>query len=72
MFKEGDFMWLRTFEPVGFSDWSSGEPNHAHGTNSEDCVQLRGEHHWQWNDESCSQACYFLCEIRSSAGLQPG
>nr|KAG5707861.1 hypothetical protein BaRGS_031592 [Batillaria attramentaria] len=65
IFSEGTFVWLRTFEEVsGFTDWAAGEPNHAHGANSEDCVQMTGEHGWQWNDESCKELSYFVCEKR--------
>ncbi|KAK7498842.1 hypothetical protein BaRGS_00009934, partial [Batillaria attramentaria] len=63
IFSEGTFVWLRTFEEVsGFTDWAAGEPNHAHGANSEDCVQMTGEHGWEWNDESCKELSYFVCE----------
>merc|ERR1712136_201743 len=63
VFHEGQFSWLRTFQRVSFTDWSQGESNMFHGPNSEDCVQMRKEHNWQWNDESCVQPDYFVCEI---------
>lgn len=63
IFNEGHFMWLRSFKSVAFNDWSVGEPNQAHGSNSEDCVQMRREFQWQWNDESCAQTDHFVCEL---------
>ncbi|XP_076470472.1 asialoglycoprotein receptor 2-like [Babylonia areolata] len=68
IFNESQFMWLNTFQRVGFSDWSRGEPNTFFGTNSEDCVQMRREFGWQWNDESCARKCYFVCEMRAIGG----
>ncbi|XP_021091715.1 low affinity immunoglobulin epsilon Fc receptor isoform X2 [Mesocricetus auratus] len=45
---EGQFIWMDG-SPVGYSNWSPGEPNNAE--QGEDCVMMRGS--GQWNDNSC-------------------
>lgn len=40
--------------------FSPGEPNND---DSEDCLELRSEHSWTWNDESCGQNRPFICEL---------
>ena len=54
---EGAFVWVDG-SPVGFSDWTGGQPDNSGG---EDCV-----HYWgasgQWNDLPCDRRLGFLCE----------
>ncbi|CAO2630897.1 Low affinity immunoglobulin epsilon Fc receptor, partial [Lemmus lemmus] len=45
---EGEFIWMDG-SPVGYSNWSPGEPNNA--GQGEDCVMMRGS--GQWNDAFC-------------------
>ncbi|CAN5783070.1 hypothetical protein BH11MYX2_BH11MYX2_24790 [soil metagenome] len=54
---EGTFVWTDG-TPLGFTAWSSGEPNDDLGR--EDCVEM-----WragQWNDRLCSDNLHFVCE----------
>ncbi len=46
---EGTFVWLDD-EPLGYSNWASGEPNDNGG--DEDCVQIFPD--GSWNDLPCS------------------
>ena len=65
MFSEGYWVWSGSKAPVqGFTDWYPGEPNHAAGADSEDCMQLSGHENMQWNDVSCRLNAHFVCEIR--------
>lgn len=67
VFSEGKFTWLPEGEPVIFTDWAAGEPNHYTGPESEDCVMLDIGKSWHWNDNSCSTTAYFVCEMRFHA-----
>jgi len=51
---EGDWRWMRTNEPLTFSNWSSGEPNNADP--GEDCLSLyriSSRVNGAWNDYFC-------------------
>ncbi|XP_025098295.1 asialoglycoprotein receptor 2-like [Pomacea canaliculata] len=67
VFSEGKFTWLPEGEPVIFTDWAAGEPNHFTGPESEDCVMLDIGKSWHWNDNSCSTTAYFVCEMRDDS-----
>ncbi|XP_035315286.1 low affinity immunoglobulin epsilon Fc receptor isoform X1 [Cricetulus griseus] len=55
---EGQFIWMDG-SPVGYSNWSPGEPNNAE--QGEDCVLMRES--GQWNDYSCRSFLYaWVCE----------
>lgn len=43
-----------------------GEPNDEDG---EDCLELRSEFSWKWNDESCDYKRPFICELHGSVTL---
>ncbi|XP_025097814.1 low affinity immunoglobulin epsilon Fc receptor-like isoform X2 [Pomacea canaliculata] len=63
IFSEGKFVWMPEGEPVNFTNWAPGEPNHNTGTGSEDCVILDENRSWHWNDIACTTAAYFVCEM---------
>ncbi|XP_006824446.2 C-type mannose receptor 2-like [Saccoglossus kowalevskii] len=48
---------------VIYTDWSSNEPNNYKGT-AEDCVELRGNHDYEWNDIPCSNKIAAVCEFK--------
>ncbi|XP_062589942.1 perlucin-like [Saccostrea cucullata] len=48
---------------ISFSNWDSHEPSNSNG--NEDCIELRSEHSWTWNDESCSSERPFMCELHA-------
>lgn len=60
--REGDFHFGLSHTRVPWTNWKSGEPNNANG--NEDCVHIREEDGYKWNDIDCS-ASYLnraLCE----------
>merc|ERR1712154_177309 len=66
IFNEGHWEWVSSKEPVGpFTDWFPGEPNQSGTPGGEDCLQFFGAQRWQWNDEDCTNRCYFICEAES-------
>ncbi|KAJ8304061.1 hypothetical protein KUTeg_017644 [Tegillarca granosa] len=58
---EGVFMWVHSGVKFDFNDWDNGEPNDAEG--NEDCVQLKKEFDYKWNDSICAMNYHFVCEI---------
>lgn len=42
------------------NDIFSDEPN---DDGNEDCLELRSEKSWKWNDEDCGLARPFICEL---------
>lgn len=62
---EGEFVWPDG-SPVGYSNWSPGEPNN--GGQGEDCVMMRGS--GQWNDAFCrSYLDAWVCEQLATCDL---
>ena len=56
---EGTFVW-EDGTTVSYTNWHSGEPN-DYGS-GEDCGQLNFWGDGTWNDQSCSETLYFICE----------
>jgi hypothetical protein len=54
---EGFWKWDNN-EPIGFVNWSSGEPNNV---GNEDCAAIYSST-GQWNDVGCSLTRNFVCE----------
>ena len=46
--------------PSGSNPWASGEPNNHEG-DAEDCVHLYASRQYNWNDASCSDNNYPIC-----------
>lgn len=55
---EGDFVWV-TGERLAdtFEHWNGGEPNNSGGEN---CLEMRTD--GLWNDLSCSDGLFYVCE----------
>nr|XP_022322784.1 C-type lectin mannose-binding isoform-like [Crassostrea virginica] len=47
---------------LSYSNWDSHEPN---DDGNEDCLELRSEKSWKWNDEDCGLARPFICELHA-------
>ncbi|OWF47823.1 perlucin-like protein [Mizuhopecten yessoensis] len=58
--REGRWIWIRTGQTFGFTDWASGEPNNANS--NEDCLALSGESLSAWNDVPCQMSFYSICK----------
>ncbi|XP_078676753.1 apolipoprotein(a)-like isoform X1 [Branchiostoma floridae x Branchiostoma belcheri] len=57
---ETSFSWSNG-NPLTVSYWIVGEPNDSSG--NEDCVEMQGSYQQAWNDQSCAQLNYYICEI---------
>ena len=57
------FVWNYSRENVNssFTDWAAGEPNNDQG--GEDCLEMKEEVSYQWNDAPCDQQKPFVCQI---------
>lgn len=54
------FYWMNIEEPMKFNEWNSGNPNNSNG--DEDCIELSKAADYKWNDNSCDEKKYFVCE----------
>ena len=57
---EGTWAWSDG-TTVSYTNWHSGEPNDGGG--NEDCGQLNRFTDETWNDEPCSSAFAYICEL---------
>eukprot|EP00057_Strongylocentrotus_purpuratus_P006344 XP_011660818.1 PREDICTED: P-selectin-like [Strongylocentrotus purpuratus] len=53
---------------MNYEGWYEGEPS----TDSADCVEMRREFQYQWNDRTCSYIIRTLCQIGFPACGDPG
>ncbi|KAK7467835.1 hypothetical protein BaRGS_00036941, partial [Batillaria attramentaria] len=62
---EGTWVWDASRRPVQFTEWADNEPNNWKGisSNGEDCLEIRYNYNFKWNDVTCSLKQYHLCEI---------
>ncbi|XP_050708515.1 macrophage mannose receptor 1-like isoform X2 [Eriocheir sinensis] len=63
--KEGTFTWQDGTEP-GYTNWIEDEPNNSfictnHGV-GEDCVEMRHQFGYRWNDHLCHIQKQFVCQ----------
>lgn len=49
---EGTFLWV-DMTPLTFTNFNTGEPNNGAGTHQEDCLVMRGDKNFQWDDRPC-------------------
>jgi hypothetical protein len=56
---EGSFYWSAG-NGSGYEAWNSGEPN---SSGNEDCVEMRDNQGWLWNDMNCSTLNSWICEL---------
>uniref|UniRef100_A0A3Q3BQ00 C-type lectin domain-containing protein n=1 Tax=Haplochromis burtoni TaxID=8153 RepID=A0A3Q3BQ00_HAPBU len=60
---EGTWRWVDGTQMSSTSYWNSGEPN---GGRNENCGEIKTYNSENsWNDESCSNAKFWICEKRS-------
>ncbi|KAJ8317752.1 hypothetical protein KUTeg_005656 [Tegillarca granosa] len=57
--REGTWLYW-TGEPLGFSDWYPGQPNHRDA----DCLEMYRSFDYRWDDYACSGRRFFICESR--------
>ncbi|BFZ20725.1 hypothetical protein BsWGS_23764 [Bradybaena similaris] len=57
----GQYVWAYSGRPITFSDWWHGYPC----CDPEDCVELRAEYDYKWNDWHCGNVVNrYVCETR--------
>ena len=54
------WMYSRRLVNSGYSDWYPGKPDNYNG--HQWCIVLWEDHHWTWNDQSCTDPEGFVCE----------
>ncbi|XP_031627767.1 perlucin-like protein, partial [Contarinia nasturtii] len=54
------YYWINDDVRFRYTDWSNGQPDNYQ--NQEQCMQLRSEYNFRWNDESCNTNCNIICE----------
>ncbi|CAC5404891.1 BCAN [Mytilus coruscus] len=62
---EGKWVWYTTGQPIGYFNWSPGQPDHYFGVHGENCMDYGPEYNMQWNDAPChnnSRKHNVLCE----------
>ncbi|XP_063448145.1 uncharacterized protein LOC134727692 [Mytilus trossulus] len=62
---EGKWVWYTTGQPIGYFNWSPGQPDHYFGVHRENCMDYGPEYNMQWNDAPChnnSRKHKVLCE----------
>ncbi|BFZ20729.1 hypothetical protein BsWGS_23768 [Bradybaena similaris] len=62
--KRGTILWAYSGNPLTFSDWSPGQPSDP-GQTLEDCVEIRQQFGYKWNDWQCDTVVNrYVCETR--------
>ena len=57
------YKWVETGQSGLFSAWKSDQPNYFDGVGLEKCVEMMGEHNYNWNNAPCGMKLPFICEI---------
>ncbi|XP_078695922.1 uncharacterized protein LOC144924510 isoform X2 [Branchiostoma floridae x Branchiostoma belcheri] len=62
--EEGTFVWSDGTELTasGYTHWSQGKPDNAEVERGEDCVEIRQDMNYTWNDVECGEKRRFVCE----------
>ncbi|XP_019637235.1 PREDICTED: uncharacterized protein LOC109479686 [Branchiostoma belcheri] len=62
--EEGTFVWSDGTELTasGYTHWSQGKPDNAEVERGEDCVEIRQDMNYTWNDVDCGEKRRFVCE----------
>ncbi|XP_078693730.1 uncharacterized protein LOC144923229 isoform X2 [Branchiostoma floridae x Branchiostoma belcheri] len=62
--EEGTFVWSDGTELTasGYTHWSQGKPDNAEVERGEDCVEIRQDMNYTWNDVECGKKRRFVCE----------
>ncbi|XP_035667178.1 uncharacterized protein LOC118409908 isoform X2 [Branchiostoma floridae] len=62
--EEGTFVWTDGTELTAsdYTHWRPGNPDNAVVGDGEDCVEIRQELDYMWNDVDCRKKRHFVCE----------
>jgi hypothetical protein len=60
IFREGEWTWITDSVTVGaVADWADGEPD---TTGAENCLEIRREYGYKWNDMNCQGHNNVVCK----------
>ncbi|XP_035696437.1 perlucin-like protein [Branchiostoma floridae] len=62
--QEGTFVWEDGTPLTGWKNWSPGQPDDYRSV--EDCAHWWGSYGYKWNDRSCSDSDYYVCEVSAA------
>ncbi|XP_078615021.1 uncharacterized protein LOC144884061 isoform X1 [Branchiostoma floridae x Branchiostoma japonicum] len=62
--QEGTFVWEDGTPLTGWSNWNPGQPDDYRSV--EDCAHWWGSYGYKWNDRSCSDSDYYVCEVSAA------
>ena len=58
--KEGEYVWTDG-TVSSFRNW---QPNQPDNFTNEDCVHIRRDYDWKWNDLKCGEKIMLMCKIK--------
>uniref|UniRef100_A0A8W8KUS7 Neurocan core protein n=1 Tax=Magallana gigas TaxID=29159 RepID=A0A8W8KUS7_MAGGI len=64
--KGDDWYWGHGERISSFTNWDSNEPNNKNG--NENCLELKSNSSWTWNDSPCDRKNPFICERHDELG----
>lgn len=63
------FYWMGQ-DDIKFDDFSNWNPNEPNGMNgNENCIELRNQFGYKWNDNWCDFPNFFVCEEKTLQGM---
>ncbi|XP_038064842.1 echinoidin-like [Patiria miniata] len=66
MERETRFVWSAS-SGANFTRWASDQPDNGRGK-GQDCVAIRQEYNWKWDDMTCRFGRHFICELKMLNG----
>ncbi|XP_053692514.1 perlucin-like protein [Sabethes cyaneus] len=57
--REGEFYWQPTGAKFSYTNWNATQPDDM---GNENCVEIRAEFAYNWNDHRCELVQHFVCE----------
>ncbi|GAB6032989.1 Fc fragment of IgE, low affinity II, receptor for (CD23) [Chamberlinius hualienensis] len=61
---EGSWTWTHDNSRLRFRNWAKEQPDNA--KNDEDCLNYWTTENWGWNDMSCKELAYYICELKQN------
>ncbi|KAI8496454.1 hypothetical protein Bbelb_257530 [Branchiostoma belcheri] len=60
--RRGLFFWEDGTLLTGWKGWREGEPSSLGRGGSEDCVEMADFYNYEWNDQSCNDVIFYICQ----------
>jgi hypothetical protein len=61
--REGTFTWVSSNSKPVNTDWYYNQPDNNH-VDGEDCVEIKHDVDYSWNDMHCSTEIYGICQFK--------